>query len=135
MRYSFILVLFKYCNVNCYSFILDGKLKSRIADYKKILKSLDFQFLKESVYEQLNTEENVYNIFSKSFDNSLKKLKKKNCLQPIKRAANIFWFGDLNFRIQEKPELKDIENKLYKRTFDYQLLLEYDQLNIERNKG
>lgn len=58
---------------------------------------------------------------------------------PIKRAEKIFWFGDFNFRIKKKMESKSLKiklkNKLFRNTFNYQTLLKYDQLNIERNKG
>lgn len=58
---------------------------------------------------------------------------------PIKRAAAIFWFGDLNFRVGKHDGLVDIagrlENKLLRREEDYRLLIENDELNVERSKG
>ncbi|KAI1711635.1 phosphatidylinositol 3,4,5-trisphosphate 5-phosphatase 2 [Ditylenchus destructor] len=58
---------------------------------------------------------------------------------PIKRAANVFWFGDLNFRVQPIQTLvgigRRLENRLFRRTHDYQPIIEHDELNVERSKG
>jgi len=61
---------------------------------------------------------------------------------PLKRAANVFWFGDLNFRVhapEGEPDLLNIGNKLddrlFRRNMDYEPIIQRDELILERSKG
>lgn len=58
---------------------------------------------------------------------------------PIKRASNVFWFGDLNFRICHVDAVqiinKQLENRLFKHNLNFDKLMEHDELLNEKNKG
>jgi hypothetical protein len=94
--------------------ILDGKLKNRISDYHKLSRNFDFEMLRKHRSADPN---NV----------------------PIKRAGNVFWFGDLNFRICHVDTAqmikKQLEGRLFKDSFNFDLVLEHDELSNERDKG
>ena len=45
----------------------------------------------------------------------------------------IIWIGDLNYRLEQELELDDIFNSINRQ--DWNTLLQYDQLNLERKKG
>ncbi|KAI6197186.1 Endonuclease/exonuclease/phosphatase family protein [Aphelenchoides besseyi] len=91
-----------------------GKLKRRISDYHKLSRSFDFEMLRRQRSSDAN---NV----------------------PIKRAANVFWFGDLNFRLWhvDAAQLikKQLENRLFRHDLDFRELLDHDELTIEKAKG
>uniref|UniRef100_A0A915DP68 Inositol polyphosphate-related phosphatase domain-containing protein n=1 Tax=Ditylenchus dipsaci TaxID=166011 RepID=A0A915DP68_9BILA len=57
----------------------------------------------------------------------------------MKKAANVFWFGDLNFRVLPIQQLvgigKQLENRLFRKTLDYESIIGNDELNLERSKG
>ncbi|KAI6172275.1 Endonuclease/exonuclease/phosphatase family protein [Aphelenchoides besseyi] len=91
-----------------------GKLKRRISDYHKLSRSFDFEMLRRQRSSDAN---NV----------------------PIKKAANVFWFGDLNFRLWhvDAAQLikKQLQNRLFRHNLDFRELLDHDELTIEKAKG
>ncbi|KAL3122894.1 hypothetical protein niasHT_010294 [Heterodera trifolii] len=54
-------------------------------------------------------------------------------------CANVFWFGDLNFRVHRSDEAEQIARTMAQREFwrqsDFARILEHDELSIERGKG
>lgn len=58
---------------------------------------------------------------------------------PIKKAENVFWFGDLNFRIchidAAKIISKQLESRLFKHELDFESLIKHDELRNEKEKG
>lgn len=58
---------------------------------------------------------------------------------PIKRAANVFWFGDLNFRVCHLDAAqiisKQLEDRLFKHNLNFDRLIEHDELTLEKGKG
>uniref|UniRef100_A0A1I7RPX1 IPPc domain-containing protein n=1 Tax=Bursaphelenchus xylophilus TaxID=6326 RepID=A0A1I7RPX1_BURXY len=89
-----------------------GKVKKRISDYAKLSKLFDFRMLKTSS-EVPDT--------------------------PMKQADFLFWFGDLNFRIQRKDAAEiiksELEEKLFKEKINFDFLLHHDELTVEKTKG
>ncbi|KAI1712302.1 72 kDa inositol polyphosphate 5-phosphatase [Ditylenchus destructor] len=142
-----------------------GKLHSRIMDYQKLSKTFDFDCLHRLPASVLSPPNPLPMNGSASVPGSIdsQELSSSNGSShllpallspgisqpnsvvsaplplPIKRAANVFWFGDLNFRVQPIQTLvgigRRLENRLFRRTHDYQPIIEHDELNVERSKG
>lgn len=58
----------------------------------------------------------------------------------MKKANNIFWFGDLNFRVLANSKTTNInnlskKNKLSKSLPDFEDYLANDELKLEKDKG
>ncbi|KAI6229858.1 Endonuclease/exonuclease/phosphatase family protein [Aphelenchoides fujianensis] len=91
-----------------------GKLKRRISDYHKLSRTFDFEMLRRHRSADGN---NV----------------------PMKRAANIFWFGDLNFRLSHVDAVsvinKQLESRLFRHDLNFEPLIEHDELTLEKAKG
>jgi hypothetical protein len=51
----------------------------------------------------------------------------------ISNHESIFWFGDLNYRMDENISSEEVFNRI--EALDYQFLCAYDQLLIEKKKG
>lgn len=91
----------------------DGKVQKRVGDYHKLSRRFDFDMLRA----EPSADEQV----------------------PMKRAANVFWFGDLNFRLSQVDAVEILRAQLHDRLFrqglDFEKLLRYDELNHEKGKG
>lgn len=109
-------------------------------DYHKFCNNFDFQILKttkidhtRSLASSDGSEKSIETTISTTKSN-------QTTLQqpqiPMKKANNIFWFGDLNFRVlrnQSKINLEEnFQTKLFKSFNDY---LANDELKLERDKG
>ncbi|CAD5210067.1 unnamed protein product [Bursaphelenchus okinawaensis] len=88
-----------------------GKVKKRVSDYDKLSKAFTFPMLKTD----------------------------SNTGIPMKNAGYVFWFGDLNFRIQRQDTAdiirSQLEEKLFKEKIDFNTLLSHDELTLEKAKG
>lgn len=99
---------------------LDGKLKRRILDYHKLSKAFDFQGIRRHPANKHSSET-------------------QSVLDQMKNAANVFWFGDLNFRVAKTKESdglgKRLEDRLFRKALDYEAILLHDELSLEIAKG
>jgi hypothetical protein len=85
-----------------------------VSDYHKLSRNFDFDMLRR------NRSADPNNV-------------------PIKRAGNVFWFGDLNFRICHVDAAqiinKQLESKLFRNNLNFDRLIEHDELSNEKQKG
>ncbi|KAH7724566.1 Endonuclease/Exonuclease/phosphatase family protein [Aphelenchoides avenae] len=97
-----------------------GKLKRRILDYHKLSKAFDFQGIRRHPANKHSSET-------------------QSVLDQMKNAANVFWFGDLNFRVAKTKESeglgKRLEDRLFRKALDYEAILLHDELSLEIAKG